>query len=221
MSIQHNLEMILGQLAQSGHAKLIAVSKTRTAGEIREAYFAGQRDFGENKVQELCEKAFELSDLTDLRWHFIGHLQSNKINQLLTVEQLVSIHSIDSIKLLNKLLTKPSANKIGIFLQVNTSGEDEKFGFESMDEIQWALEKLQKSKGFYVQGLMTIGRIRTESFEDDARDCFSKLLKLKSDLEKKTQMNLQLSMGMSADFNLANQMGSDWVRIGTAIFGAR
>ena len=215
--IAENLQNIKNEL---GTAKLIAVSKTRTVEEIREAYNAGQREFGENKVQELADKAEQLADL-DIHWHFIGHLQSNKIPILRKIPHLVSIHSIDSINLLNKILSKTWVNKIGVFLQINTSGEAEKSGFSDPDEIEVAVRLLQDASEVNLQGLMTIGAIRTDEFEKEAERCFSMLAEVKKALDVRFDLNLELSMGMSSDYPIAVKLGSDWVRVGTAIFGAR
>lgn len=217
-SIADNLNQVRAKL---GSAKLIAVSKTRSVAEIRQAYGAGQRDFGENKVQELLDKSNDLSDLTDIKWHFIGHLQSNKISQLSKVQNLVSIHSIDSISLLNKLLSRTWVNKIGVFVQINTSGEEQKHGFCDPDEIELAVRLIQDSDQMQLQGLMTIGAIRTDNFEDEARRCFQMLKDVKLALDQRFDLDLELSMGMSGDFEIAISMGSNWVRVGSAIFGAR
>jgi pyridoxal phosphate enzyme (YggS family) len=196
----------------------LAVSKTKSIEDIKLAYDAGQRDFGENKVQELNQKADLLaSSCPNINWHFIGSLQSNKINNLLSTPNLVSIHSIDSIKLLNKLLNKKPDKRIGIFLQVNTSGEDEKSGFSEFAEIEEA-SSLLKSESFYLQGLMTIGKIRTDDFENDAKACFLRLNEYK---ERLNSDDLELSMGMSSDYKIAIDCGSDWIRIGSGIFGSR
>jgi pyridoxal phosphate enzyme (YggS family) len=172
-------------------------------------------------VQELLEKAQALSNL-NIDWHFIGQLQSNKINMLLKTPQLVSIHSIGSIKLLNKLLAKNPGKRIGVFLQVNTSGEDEKSGFESSKELEQGIDLLKEHEDFYFQGLMTIGKIRTESFEEDAINCFNQLVELKHDFSQKNlAQNIELSMGMSSDYPIALKLGSDWIRVGSSIFGSR
>ena len=211
----------IGQDLQGFHAKLIAVTKTKPASDIELAYQCGQRIFGENKVQELLDKA-NLLQLENIQWHFIGHLQSNKINMLLKVPNLKSIHSIDSIKLLNKLLSKSPGKSIGVFLQVNTSDEDEKSGFTSIDEIIQGIDLLEGSNDFYFQGLMTIGKIRTENFEQDALHCFKQLVDLKHDLSQKASNHgIELSMGMSNDYPIALKSGANWIRVGSSIFGSR
>lgn len=195
---------------------LICVSKTKSASLIEELYHLGQRDFGENKVQELTEKTLELVHLKEIRWHFIGHLQSNKINQLLSIKNLFSIHSIDRMSLLTKVLAKEPSDHIQLFLQVNTSGEEEKGGFEDASELETAVGLIQKSSKFNFQGFMTIGKIRTENFELDARASFEKLVKLKEKFP-----DAELSMGMSSDYLIAMEYGSNWVRVGSKIFGER
>lgn len=212
--IKKNLGYIQSLLAPE--VKLLAVSKTKPSDYIRIAYALGQRDFGENKVQDLLVKSQELSDLKDIRWHFIGKLQSNKINMLLKVENLVSIHSVDSSRLLEKLLAKPVNRKIGLFLQFNTSNEEEKSGFTTFDELQESKNRLIHDN-FFLQGLMTIGRIRTDSFEKDTRLCFQELIGIRDLLDP----SLELSMGMSKDMHIAQELGTNWVRIGSDIFGNR
>lgn len=223
--IEGSLKGILGEIGSP--ARLVAVSKTYPAGDVESAYKVGQRDFGENKVQELTEKAASLAEsCPEIRWHFIGNLQSNKINILLKTPNLVSIHSIDSIKLLNKLLSKSPDTKIGIFLQYNTSGERQKSGFENYQDLLAAANALKSAEAsgsnFFFQGLMTMGSIRSEDFENAAKSCFEKLKELKSRLEEVEGFHgLELSMGMSSDFQIALECGSDWVRVGSAVFGKR
>ena len=225
MSIKESIEQLNNTIAPFKGASLLAVSKTKPASDIQIAYECNQRDFGENKVQELLEKSLELKKkCPDIKWHFIGGLQSNKINMLLKTQGLVSIHSIDSIKLLNKLLSKSIDKKIGIFLQINTSDEVEKGGFKAKDseEIFSAVELIREHSHFYLQGLMTIGKIRTENFEEDAALCFKELVDLKSDICKSFDLEtLELSMGMSSDYPMALKLGTNWVRIGSNIFGSR
>ena len=217
-SISENLDRISKQLKKN--VNLLAVSKTRPEGDIHIAYDWGQRDFGENKVQDLFEKSRNLSEL-EINWHFIGHLQSNKINQLLSTPNLISIHSIDSLKLLKKLLSKNVDSKIGIFLQVNTSGEVEKGGFTDIKELDEAVVNIQKNNVFFLQGLMTIGKIRTDDFMTSAKESFKMLNELKNTLDRTHGLSLELSMGMSQDFEIAQEYGSDWIRIGSDIFGIR
>lgn len=218
--IKEGLEQIRSDL-HGFNAHLVAVSKTKPASDIELAYQCGQRVFGENKVQELLEKAQQLQ-LADIQWHFIGHLQSNKINLLLKVPHLRSIHSIDSIKLLNKLLSKSPGKRVGVFLQVNTSEEEEKSGFSDRSELAEGIELLKGHDDFYFQGLMTIGKIRTENFEEDAKRCFQTLVDVKHDISQQyPDLDIQLSMGMSQDYPIALKFGANWIRVGHHIFGAR
>lgn len=224
MSRKEQLSSSLNKFHKSidGRANLLAVSKRFPASDVRIAYELGQRDFGENKVQELKEKATDLKDLTDIRWHFIGNLQTNKVNQLLSVPNLVSIHSVDRMKLLNKLLSQSLDFNLDLFLQFNTSKEDEKSGFNDYQELLHAARDTVHSTNYNLRGLMTMGRIRSDDFEADAKECFSKLLELKDSLEDDLKVsNLELSMGMSSDFHLALEYDTSWIRIGTAIFGQR
>lgn len=213
--IQKNYQQIIAQIPV--HSNLIVVSKKQSIESIREIYQYSQREFGENQVQELIEKSAQLASL-DINWHFIGHLQSNKINNLLSVKGLKSIHSIDSIKLLNKLLSKKIDTKIGLFVQVNTSNEVQKSGFTRYTDIEEAISLIKQSECFFFQGLMTIGRIRTDEFEEDAAKCFSKLVEFKTMIEKNFSKKCELSMGMSQDYQLAIEYKSDWLRIGSKIF---
>lgn len=196
---------------------LLVVSKKRSQAEIKSLYDLGQRDFGENKVQELIDKSLKLAD-TKIRWHFIGHLQSNKVTQLLNVKSLVAIHSIDSMKILNKILSRPTSQPIGLFLQINTSLEAEKSGFESFDAIKQAVSAILSQENYFLQGLMTIGKVRTDDFEIDACVCFEKMKNYKEILDKEFGVSLELSMGMSNDFELAQKYGANWVRIGSLLF---
>lgn len=200
----------------SHKTKLICVSKTKPAHLISELYQHGHLAFGENKVAELLEKSKELTSLDKIEWHFIGHLQSNKINQLLSVKNLVSIHSIDRMNLLEKLLSKTIDKRLGLFLQINTSEEVEKSGFTNLKELPKAMELIKAHPHFYFQGFMTIGKIRTNDFEKEARTSFQKL----KDLQL-VYPQAELSMGMSSDYLIAQEYDSDWLRVGSSIFGIR
>ncbi|MAX66134.1 MAG: YggS family pyridoxal phosphate-dependent enzyme [Halobacteriovoraceae bacterium] len=218
--IHRQLDLVHQKIHKPAH--LLVVSKTRTVEEIKVAYDYGQRDFGENRVQELYEKSLSLADLA-INWHFIGTLQTNKVNKLLAVKHLCSIHSIDSLNLLEKILKKKPERKIGLFLQINTSMEKEKSGFApASPELEQAVKLILNSQGpFYFQGLMTIGKIRTDQFERDAHECFGQLEELKKKLDLDHSLNLELSMGMSQDFEIAQEYGANWLRIGSFIFGPR
>ncbi|MBY0515844.1 MAG: YggS family pyridoxal phosphate-dependent enzyme [Bacteriovoracaceae bacterium] len=220
-TLARNRAGVLAELKGS-KAQLLVVSKTQNLEDIKSLYKAGQRDFGENRVQELEEKAHALRDLQDIRWHMIGHLQSNKLSKLAKIPHLTAIHSIDSLSLLEKVMTTFKDQKVGLFLQVNTSHEDEKSGFENLSEISNACISLTDGKtSSFLQGLMTMATIRTETPEAEARRCFSEL----RDYREKLQQNLglkrlELSMGMSGDYLIARDLESDWVRVGSKIFTA-
>jgi pyridoxal phosphate enzyme (YggS family) len=205
--------------------QLIAVSKYAPIEDIVSAYQAEQFDFGESKVSVLKTKAdyFQTQMLKKVRWHFIGHLQTNKVKELLKIPNLHAIHSVDSIRLLQDILkyqTLFQGNELGIFFQVNTSHEEEKSGFETLDELEQALTLLLKEKSsLKFLGLMTMGTMRTDNFEAEAERCFSELRELKRKLQIKYSLSeIKLSMGMSQDYKIAVIAESDFIRIGTAIF---
>jgi len=205
----------------SGESQLIIVSKTRSIDEIKAYYDLGQRDFGENKVQELIEKSQTLLSLCpEIRWHMIGHLQSNKINQLLGVPHLWAIHSVDSLELVRKLIQSEHrlSCEVKIFLQLKTSQETEKYGFENVSDVRLAAQELKNSKQMNFFGLMTMGVLRTDHFEQEARRCFQDLITIKNDLSKDFNVHLESSMGMSQDYLIALQEKSNWIRLGTIMF---
>ncbi len=205
--------------------ELVAVTKYSDLTDIEAAYLAGQRDFGENRVDDLKAKASVLSaKYDDINWHFIGNLQTNKINHLLGVVGLTAIHSVDSLKLLealNQRMDRFQGQELLFYLQINTSGEEEKHGFHNLPEIKEAMEVI--GQGLHAQlkleGLMTMGRIRTEAFADDARASYAQLVEYKRQIKKEYAVDeLKLSMGMTQDFEIAVEMGADVVRIGSLIF---
>ncbi len=198
--------------------KIIAVSKTFPVETIRQAYDAGLRVFGENKAQDFRDKAPLLPQ--DIEWHFIGHLQRNKIKYVVPRAELVQ--SVDSLKLAEALSAYAIRNdKIQpVLLEVNTSGEDSKFGTAPQDAVD-LFQRIAELPGLSLKGLMTIG-----PFTDDAqtiRNAFRSLVKIRSELEKYIPENKLaiLSMGMTHDYKIAIEEGSNMVRLGTAIFGAR
>jgi pyridoxal phosphate enzyme (YggS family) len=202
-------------------SSLLIVSKKRTLSEIKAYYDLGHRDFGENRVQDLEEKALALKDeCPEIRWHMIGHLQSNKVNQLFSVPNLFAIHSVHDQELLDKLKKSEDrlSGPINIFLQVNTSHEAEKSGFETYTELKSAAESAVTSEKLRFVGLMTMGTIRTEAFEAEARRCFEELNVEKNKLESELNLTLQTSMGMSQDYEFALQERSNWIRLGTIMF---
>jgi pyridoxal phosphate enzyme (YggS family) len=200
---------------------LLIVSKTRPIEDIQMYYELGHRDFGENRVQELFEKSELLKKkCPDIRWHMIGHLQSNKINQLFTIENLFAIHSVHSEELLDKLMKAEHrlSHPVEIYLQFNASHEDEKSGFETYHDLEAAAENALKAKKLHFAGLMTMGTLRTEDFEAEAGRCFQDLQVEKRKLEDELGVKLKTSMGMSQDFEIALREGSDCVRLGTMMF---
>lgn len=200
---------------------LLIVSKTRTIQEIKAYYDLGHRHFGENRVQELLEKSMALKEsCPEISWHMIGNLQSNKVKELFKVSHLFAIHSIDRLSLLDDLLKHQDLLKseVKVFLQFNTSKEDEKSGFEEVSELEEAVERLLKAKQLKLAGLMTMGALRVEDQLTSARLCFEELKSLRDILNKKYHLKLQLSMGMSQDYQVALSCGSNWLRLGTMMF---
>lgn len=200
---------------------LMIVSKNRSVEEIEYFYSLGHRDFGENRVQELYDKSDLLYEkCPDIRWHMIGHLQSNKLNQLFKITNLVAIHSVDDGELLEKICKKDLElhHKIGIFLQVNTSMEDEKSGFEKIENLLEVLTHFKPTQNIYWQGLMTMGTIRTDEPLIEAKRCFTELIQWRDQLISYAGKKLELSMGMSADYKIACELHSDWIRVGTMMF---
>ncbi len=208
-----------------GKTELVAVSKSTDIESIEYALESGQSDFGENRVGDLEEKALFLKE-RGITWHFIGNLQSNKINRLLKIPNLKFIHSIDSLKTLEQLYKKEEhfvGDDLGFFLQINTSNEGEKQGFSifNYDELAAAANIISRKENssFYLAGLMTMGKIRTENFEEDARACFKSLTKVRNTLKRDFELPpMRLSMGMSRDFTIAVEEGADFVRVGSDIF---
>ncbi len=204
---------------------LVAVTKKRPLEDIEFAYVAGHRDFGENRVDELQEKAqfFFEAGFSDIRWHFIGHLQSNKLKKLFNIPGLSYIHSVDSFEILEKMYVKSNLllDPVSFFLQVNTSGEKEKAGFEGQEELMRAANLIgaQANPRLKMCGLMTMSKIRTDNFERDAKACFKKLKQSRRNLQRDFDLpDLKLSMGMSSDYQWAMEEGADYIRVGSAIF---
>jgi pyridoxal phosphate enzyme (YggS family) len=200
--------------------RLVAVSKTFPAEAVREAYAAGQRDFGENKVQEALEKIADSADLP-IRWHLLGHLQSNKARK--AGVSFATIHSLDSVELLRKLDTAAAdaGHTPELLIQVDLAGEATKFGVPPAG-VPSIFEAAALCKAAHVVSLMTLPPV-PESPEN-ARPWFRKLRELRDEWLNAgvpSPMLRELSMGMSADFVVAIQEGSTMVRVGTAIFGSR
>jgi pyridoxal phosphate enzyme (YggS family) len=198
--------------------RLVAVSKRKPAALIREAYAAGQRDFGENYVQELVDKAAELRDLPELRWHMIGHLQRNKVRHV--VGAIDTLHTIDSVRLTEELGRRAEAAALAglrVLIEVNVSGESSKSGCQG-DAIGALLEAIDRQPRLEAVGLMTMPPYTEDPAE--ARPYFDELARLR-DAWGGARRLPELSMGMSHDLEQAVLAGATMVRVGTAIFGAR
>uniref|UniRef100_T1DLS6 Pyridoxal phosphate homeostasis protein n=1 Tax=Crotalus horridus TaxID=35024 RepID=T1DLS6_CROHD len=210
--------------------RLVAVSKTKPAEMVIEAYNHGQRSFGENYVQELLEKASDssiLSSCPEIKWHFIGHLQKSNVNKLIVVPNLFMVETVDSIKLADKVNNtwqkKNSSEKLKIMVQVNTSGETSKHGLPPGELITTVEHILQKCPNLEFVGLMTIGSFGHDLSKGPNPD-FQLLISLRQELCEKLNIpieKVELSMGMSTDFQHAIEVGSTNVRIGSTIFGER
>jgi pyridoxal phosphate enzyme (YggS family) len=196
--------------------RLIAVSKTKPSSAIREAYAEGQRDFGENYAQELAQKAEELADLTELRWHFIGHLQTNKARFVVRVAHMV--HTVDGPSLareLGKRTAKEAREPLPVLVEVNVGGEPQKHGSTAMD-LKDVLASVDAEPSLALRGLMTMPPNDLEA----ARRAFEALRSLRA-LHGGPKRLPELSMGMSDDLEIAVACGATLVRVGTAIFGGR
>jgi PLP dependent protein len=221
MDIKANLEVVKKSFVNP-ECKLIAVSKTKPLEDLREAYKAGIRDFGENKVQEIQAKQPEMP--ADTRWHMIGHLQSNKVKYIAPFVHL--IHGVDSFKLLQEINKqgKKIDRQLSVLIQMHIAEEESKFGFDQAE-----LEEMLASKEFSelthvkIQGLMGMA-----TFTDDQNQIRKEFRGLKTLFEELKSQKLpafvgltELSMGMSGDYQIAQEEGSTMVRIGSAIFGSR
>ena len=198
---------------------LVAVSKTKPVSMLQEAYDAGARVFGENKVQEIMDKYDQLP--SDIQWHMIGHLQRNKVKYI--IDKVAMIHSVDSLRLA-QTIEQEAAKKdlvMPILLEVNVAEEDTKFGLK-VEEVLPLLEQISSFSHIQVKGLMTIAPF-VENPEEN-REVFRTLKKLSVDISAKNINNVTmsvLSMGMTGDYQVAVQEGSTMVRVGTGIFGER
>jgi len=217
MTVKERLENINHEL-KPFHAQLLAVSKTHPAEVVKEAYDAGQRIFGENKVQELVSKAKELPK--DIQWHLIGHLQTNKVKQIAPFISL--IHSVDSLKLLEEINKEARKNDrvIDCLLQAYIAKEETKFGL-NYDEAESLLnsDALTHLKNIRITGLMGMATLTDN--QQQIRNEFKSLKQFFDNLKSKIPNLKSLSMGMSSDYKIALEEGSTMVRIGTAVFGQR
>jgi pyridoxal phosphate enzyme (YggS family) len=221
MNIKNNLLEFHDFTSRGG--TLVAVSKTKPVADIAAAYDAGQRDFGENKVQELRDKQPELP--ADIRWHMIGHLQTNKVKYIAPF--IFLIHSVDSLRLLEEINKQAARQKrvISCLLQIHIAEEETKFGLDAGElEELLSSDALATMKNIKIAGLMGMA-----TFTDDDRQVRKEFAQLKTLLDKSTtphndKPNVDLhilSMGMSGDYKTAIEMGSTMIRVGSKIFGER
>ena len=218
-SIAQRLELIRQQLPD--RVRAIAVTKTVGVEAIREAYAAGARDFAESRIQEAVAKQEQLQDLSDICWHFIGHLQGNKAKKAL--EHFQWIHTCDSLKLAQRManLAADLSSPPQVCLQVKTLPDPNKYGW-TVSELLAALPELNSYKNLNIQGLMTI--LPMGLSETEILDAFKATRDLGDRIAEKNYPNIKMreySMGMSGDYQLAVQAGSTMVRLGQIIFGAR
>lgn len=205
--------------ADESQAKLIAVSKTKPVSMLWVAYNAGARDFGENKVQEIMDKYDELPK--DIRWHMIGHLQTNKVKYI--IDKVYMIHSVESVKLATEISKRACAAGIimPILIEVNIGDEDSKFGLQ-VNEVEDFVREISVLPGIKISGLMCVAPYTDEP--ENNRVYFKRLNNLLVDITTKNIDNVSmdiLSMGMSGDYMVALEEGATYVRVGTVLFGER
>jgi PLP dependent protein len=220
MNIQNNIKFFKRELPP--HVQLVAISKTKTVDEIMQAYQAGQRDFGENKVQELVDKQPDLP--SDIRWHMVGHLQSNKVKYIAPWVHLV--HGVDSEKLLRVINKEGSKNNrvVDCLLQIHIAREDTKFGFSRDELIDMVESKLHENlKSVRICGLMGMATYTEDEgvVKNEFRYLRNLFIELKTSYFASNFYFKELSMGMSGDYKIAIEEGSTIVRIGSLIFGER
>lgn len=217
------LENIKSACKSSGRKEsevtLIAVSKTKPVSDIQELYNHGVRVFGENKVQELCDKYQALPK--DIKWHMIGHLQRNKVKYI--IDKVELIHSVDSVRLARQIEEEAAKKnvRVDILIEVNVAGEESKFGLKT-EEVPDIVTQIAGFPHVSIKGLMTIPPF-AENPEDN-RKYFNKLKQLAVDIKAKNIDNVsmdKLSMGMTGDYTAAVTEGASYVRVGTGIFGER
>lgn len=205
----------LNSLTNKG-VQLIAVSKGRTEEEIRTLYDQGIRDFGENRVQEFLAKVPLLPE--DIRWHFVGHLQRNKVKSIVQLPQLALIQSVDSLRLAEKIHqeAQKAHRQMPVLLQVNIAREPQKYGF-SPESLLEAFSELQTMSGLRIKGLMMMAPFTEEP--EEVRRYFRATRELAQSLRAEKQIALEeLSMGMSQDYQVAMEEGSTMIRLGRILF---
>ena len=219
-NVEKNIEQACKNAGRSrDEVTLIAVSKTKPVEMLQEIYDENIRDFGENKVQELCSKMEQLP--SDIRWHMIGHLQRNKVKYIVGKVEL--IHSVDTYRLAEEINIQAKKQNVivPILVEVNIAHEESKFGISAEDAIL-LVEEISKLENIRIKGLMTIAPY-VENPEDN-RLYFRKIKQLSVDITNKNIDNVSmeiLSMGMTGDYEVAIEEGATMVRVGTGIFGAR
>ena len=219
MSIQEKLNQIKATLPD--HVTLVAVTKTKSVEEIMEAYNAGHRIFGENKIQEMVEKEAQMPK--DIEWHMIGNVQRNKVKHMAHFVSL--IHGVDSLRLLREIdkQAKRHDRTINCLLQIKIAEEDSKFGMSSQE----AQEILQSPEISDLRNVCIVGVMGMATFTDDQKQIEQEFKKLKSTFDKLKALDLEncklqtISMGMSGDYELAIACGSTMIRVGSRIFGER
>lgn len=218
-NVKANIEKSLLDRKYDNEATLIAVSKTKPVEMLQAAYDCGMRDFGENKVQEIMDKYDKLP--SDIRWHMIGHLQTNKVKYI--ADKVFMIHSVESVKLAEEISKRATncSRIIPILIEINIGDEESKFGLKC-DELEDFIKQINELKGIKISGLMCVAPY-TDNPENN-RVYFAKLKQLSVDIMSKNIDNVSmdvLSMGMTGDYQVAIEEGSTYVRVGTGIFGER
>ncbi len=221
MNIKENLTEIKSQLPV--HVTLVAVSKTKPVSDLMEAYNAGQRIFGENKIQEMTEKWEQMPK--DIKWHMIGHVQTNKVKFM--AEYVSLIHGVDSLKLLEEINKQAKKHNriIDCLLQIHIAEEETKFGLNE-EELNEILKQVQNDNSQF-ENIRIVGLMGMATFTEDIVQIEKEFNHLKAIFDKNKSLNTKncqlntLSMGMSGDYQLAISCGSTMVRIGSSIFGTR
>lgn len=219
MSIKENLKNIKSTIPE--HLTLVAVSKTKPVSDLMEAYNAGQRIFGENKIQEMAEKHEVMPK--DIEWHMIGHVQSNKVKYMASFVSL--IHGVDNFKLLKEINKQAQKHDrvIDCLLQIKIAEEDSKFGMSKIN----ASEVIKSSDLSTLKNINIVGVMGMATFTDDQNQIKKEFKLLKSSFEELKKLDTEncklkiISMGMSGDFKLAIDCGSTMIRVGSSIFGSR
>ena len=218
--VRKNIELACKEAGRDPkEVTLISVSKTKPVSMLQEAYDAGSRDFGENKVQEIMDKVPQLP--SDIRWHMIGHLQRNKDKYI--ADKVALIHSVDSLRLAETIEHEAAKHNVTIpvLIEVNVAQEESKFGLKT-EEVLSLVESVATFPHIHIEGLMTIAPYVEDPEEN--RGIFRQLKKLSVDIAAKNINNVNmsvLSMGMTGDYQVAVQEGATMVRVGTGIFGER